>query len=426
MEEILAKAYRKIDVRVLLLIAICYALAVLDKTNIAFAKLQMQSDIGLSDSQYGIAAGIFFIGYALFEIPSNLLLPKVGARKTIARILVLWGLTSASISMVRDVHTFYALRFLLGIFEAGFAPGAIFFLTYWYAEARMGRAVALLLCAGPVASALGGPLSGWLLNTFSGLHGLVGWQWMFIIEGIPSALMGLVVLATLPDRPSKASWLTTGEKKALDNVIEVHNPQHRFFFDVLQDPKIHIMAAAYFCLICGMYFVNFWLPTVLSAANGLSVMEIGILSGIPYLVGACAMVLVGRHSDSRRERRWHSVVPAFLAAAFTVIAGAFLGDLVPSLIWITLATAAMYSSYTVFWAIPSQHLKGDAASGGIAYINTVGLIGGFVSPTVVGYLKDWTGSLYCGMMAMSLLLAIAAVILLRINPPNPELNEVKV
>lgn len=415
----LAAVYSRLNWRILPFLLVCYLFASLDRLNIGYAKLQMQDALGMSDAAYGLGAGIFFLGYVLFELPSNLLLPKVGARKTISRILVLWGLTSAAMLFTRNVPMFYVLRFLLGVFEAGFAPGMIFYLTYWYGEARMARAIAIVMLAGPLSGVIGGPLSGWVMTVFAGTHGLAGWQWMFLIEGLPCVVLGIVAWFFLADTPRQARWLTDDERAVLTREVgagQGPHGTHRSFMQVAADPKVYLMGIAYFCVICGIYAVNFWLPTILKADGLTSPMEIGMYSAIPFLVSMIAMVVVGYSSDKRGERRWHSVVPAVVGTVALALA-ASTNHLAASLVCMTIATAGMWVAYTVFWAIPSDYLKGEVAAGGIALINTIGLLGGFVSPTLIGWARTATGSMAAGLYVMVGLLFLGAVLLFLIRVP---------
>jgi MFS family permease len=418
-----AALYSRLNWRILPFLLICYLFACLDRLNIGFAKLQMQTDLGFSETVYGIGAGIFFLGYVLFEVPSNLLLPRLGARKTISRILVLWGITSASMLFVHDIRMFYGLRFLLGVFEAGFAPGMIFYLTYWYGEARMARAIATVMIAGPLSGVVGGPLSTWTMTAFAGAHGLAGWQWMFLVEGLPCVVLGVVAWFFLVDRPGDAPWLSNDEKQLLSAGLGKPAVAHYSFGQVARDPRIYLMAIAYFCVICGIYTVNFWLPTILKADGVSDTVRIGWYSTIPYLAACVGMYLIGRSSDRFRERRWHSAAPALLGAAALLVAALAGGHLALSLVFMTIATAMMWASYTVFWAIPSDYLKGEVAAGGIALINTIGLLGGFLSPTIIGWAKTATGSLQAGLFVMVGLLVVGAVLLLANRLPTPAVQK---
>ena len=403
--------YRRIDLHVLPLLMCCYLLAYLDRINIGFAKLQMQSDIGITDAVFGVGAGIFFLGYILFEIPSNLLLPRLGARKTLSRIMVLWGLTSAAMMFVHDVHSFYILRFMLGVFEAGVAPGMVFYLTCWYPQARMAQVMALVMAAAPLGGIVGAPLSGWIMASLGGVHGLAGWQWMFLLEGLPCVVLGVVTFFCLDDRIESARWLSTDEKASLLQDIGSRKASHAGFRGVCTDGRVYAMALAYFCLICGIYAVSFWLPTILRSGGVSDLMTIGILSAIPYGFAVIAMWVIGRSSDKRMERRWHSAVPAIVGAVALAISALTIGSIWLSLVSITLATACTWAAYTVFWAMPSEHLKGDVAAGGIALINTIGLVGGFISPSIIGWVKSATGSMQTALLPTVVLLALGACVL---------------
>ncbi|WP_042875933.1 MFS transporter [Cupriavidus necator] len=412
--------YRKLNWRLLPFLLLCYTFAYLDRVNIGFAKLHMQSDLGFSDAVYGLGAGIFFLGYVLFEIPSNLLLPRIGGRKTISRILVLWGLTSAGMMFVHDETTFYALRFLLGVFEAGFAPGMIFYLTYWYGQRRMAGVMAIVMLAGPIGGIFGSPLSTWLMTGLSGAHGLAGWQWMFVVEGLPCVLLGVLALKVLADKPADAKWLTDSEKRMLAADLHTPSGSHHSFGQVARDPRVYLLAFAYFTMICGIYTVSFWLPSILKADGVTDTMQIGLYSMIPYIGAAIAMVVIGRNSDRCGERRFHSAVPALVGAVALAAATLASGNLAVSLLCMTTATAMMWAAYTVFWAIPSQYFKGDAAAGGIALINTIGLIGGFLSPTIIGTIRTATGSMEAGLLVMVALLVAGAAVLVANRLPAPQ------
>jgi MFS family permease len=321
---------------------------------------------------------------------------------------------------VRDETTFYVMRFLLGVFEAGFAPGMIFYLTYWYGQQRMARVMAVVMLAGPLGGIFGSPLSTWLMTALSGAHGLAGWQWMFLVEGLPCVLLGALALRVLADRPADARWLTDEEKRMIAHALRSPAGGHHSFGQVARDPRVYLLAFAYFTMICGIYAVSFWLPSILKADGVTDTMQIGLYSMIPYIAAAIAMIVIGRRSDRRGERRLHSAVPAFIGAAALAVATLFSGNLAVSLLCMTIATAMMWTAYTVFWAIPSQYLKGDAAAGGIALINTIGLIGGFLSPTIIGWVRTTTGSMQAGLLVMVALLVAGAVTLVASRMPAPQ------
>jgi D-galactonate transporter len=404
--------YSKLNWRLLPFLVTCYMFAYLDRVNVGFAKLQMQTDLGFSDAAYGVGAGIFFIGYVLFELPSNLMLPRVGARRTFSRILVLWGITSACMLFVRNVPAFYAMRFLLGVFEAGFAPGMIYYLSCWYGPARMARAIALVFVAGPLGGIVGGPVSAWLMTSLSGVGGLAGWQWMFLVEGLPCIALGLLTLRVLSDRPEQARWLNDDEKLLLGR--ETAPTEHRAdsFKAVLKSPRVYVLALAYFSIIFPIYAISFWLPTLLKDQGVSDTIRLGWYTAIPYVAAAVCMYLAGRSSDRVGERRFHCAIPA-LGAALCLVAAVFAdGSVMLTLVALTLGTACLWMAYTVFWAIPSQLVEGTAAAGGIALINTVGLSGGFWGPAVVGWAKASTGSVHTGLFVMAGAAALAAILIL--------------
>ncbi|MFM0649820.1 MFS transporter [Paraburkholderia bryophila] len=403
--------YDRLNWRLLPFLLVCYLFAYLDRVNVGFAKLQMQSDLGFSDAAYGVGAGIFFLGYVLFELPSNLMLPKIGARKTFFRILVLWGITSACMLFVRNVPMFYGMRFLLGIFEAGFAPGMIFYLSRWYGPTRMARAIAIVFLAGPIGGIVGGPLSAWLMTRLAGTAGLAGWQWMFLAEGLPCIVMGVLTLFVLSDRPADARWLSDDEKRLLAAELGPVPEGRHSFRDVARNPKIYLLACAYFCIIASIYAMSFWLPTIVKSQGVDDTIRLGWYAAIPYIGAAFGMVYIGRRSDARGERRYHSSVPALLAALLLCAVVLSDGHLFVTLALLTLATASLWMAYTVFWAVPSEHIKGDAAAGGIALINTIGLSGGFWGPAILGWARTATGNLHLGLLIVAALALCGAGLL---------------
>ncbi len=411
--------YDRLNWRILPFLLICYLFAYMDRVNVGFAKLQMQSDLGFSDAAYGVGAGIFFLGYVLFELPSNLMLPRVGARKTFSRILVLWGITSACMLFVRNVHMFYGMRFLLGIFEAGFAPGMIFYLSRWYGRSRMARAIAIVFLAGPIGGIVGGPVSAWLMTSLAGTAGLAGWQWMFLAEGLPCVVLGVLTLFVLSDRPSQARWLSDDEKRLLQAELETaQTGQAHSFKAVLHNPKVYLLACAYFCIIASIYALSFWLPTIVKSEGVDDTILLGWYTAIPYVGAAVGMYVIGRRSDACGERRYHSSIPALLAAVLLSLCVPADGHLVAVLILLTLATTMLWIAYTVFWAIPAQYIKGDAAAGGIALINTIGLSGGFWGPAIIGWTKTATGNLHLGLLIVAAVACCGAVLLVANRLPS--------
>lgn len=402
--------YRKIDWRVLPFLLVCYVFAYLDRVNVGFARQALQNDIGLGDAAFGLGAGIFFLGYVLFEIPSNLLMTRVGARLTFGRILILWGLTSAALAFVRDEMSFYALRFLLGVFEAGFGPGLIYYLTNWYGGTRTGRVLSFVLLAGPVGAAIGGPVSSAIMLSFSGVFGFAGWQWLFLVEGLPCVLLGVLAYFYLVDSPQDARWLTDEERGLLAREVGQGRGAHGGFGAIVKDPSIYALAIGYFCLISGIYAIGFWLPTFLQDLGVTDVMTLGFYAAVPYLAAVLMMIVAAWSSDRLRERRWHASGLA-LASAVALLTATFAGTLTAAFIAIVCATAFVWASYAVFWAVPSEKLQGTAAAGGIALINTIGLLGGFVSPLWLGQARAWTGSLEVGLWGVAFTIALGALII---------------
>ncbi|QCT21657.1 MFS transporter [Jejubacter calystegiae] len=405
------KTYKKVYWRILPFLALCYMFAYLDRINVGFAKLQMQDAINLSDAAYGLGAGIFFLGYVIFEIPSNLYMARTGARKTLVRIMVLWGLTSACMMFVSSPGMFYLLRFMLGVFEAGFAPGIIYYLTLWFPARRMAGAMAMLMFAGPIGSIIGAPLSTWLMTHFHQTHGLQGWQWMFMLEGLPCVLLGIITWFYIVDKPEDARWLTDAEKKEIAQSLNQTRQKHSAFRSVLKNPAIYGLSLTYFGLICGIYAMSFWLPTILQSHGIRDTMTIGLLTAIPYVTALIGMIVFAWSSDKFQERRWHVALTALFAGTALLLSN-FTASFPIAMLLLTLATGLMWASYTTFWAIPSKIMQGTAAAGGIALINSFGLIGGFVSPTIMGWIKQTTGSLTHGLIFMTVLLFTGAIAIL--------------
>ena len=409
--------YRKVTWRLLPFLMLCYMAAYLDRVNIGFARLQMLSDLRFSETTYGLGAGMFFIGYFLFEVPSNLILHRVGARMWIGRIMISWGLISAAFMFVKTPAMFYTLRFLLGVAEAGFFPGIILYLTYWYPARRRARIVALFMTAIPLSGVLGGPLSGWIMSAFAGIQGLAGWQWLFVIEALPAIVLGVATMGYLDNGIAAARWLSDSEKALLaGNLAHEHTGAtvHHAPWTAFGDRRLWLMCAIYFCCVMGQYGLTFFLPALIQAAGARGVLEIGLLTAIPYAAAAITMVLFGRSADHRRERRWHTAIPLLMGAAgltLTVIAGSNTPAAVAAL---TLAAAGVLTSAPLFWSLPTAFLGGAAAAAGIAAINSVGNLAGFVSPYVVGWLKDVTQSTAAGMYALSAVLVLGALTILTI------------
>jgi D-galactonate transporter len=410
------RVYRKVTWRLLPFLMLCYVVAYLDRVNIGFARLQMLDDLGFSETVYGLGAGLFFIGYFLFEVPSNLVLHRVGARLWIGRIMITWGLVSAAFMFVTTSTMFYVLRFVLGIAEAGFFPGIILYLTYWYPSYRRARMVALFMAATPFSGVIGGPISGWIMQGLAGVNGWAGWQWLFLIEALPAILMGAIVMVYLDNGIRSARWLTGEEKALLERQLAEDAPataDHRLSV-LFADARLWLLCAIYFCLVMGHYGLTFWMPVLIQAAGVSGPLNIGLVSAIPYGFAVAAMLLVGRHADATRERRWHTAIPLALGAAGLVLSVKSGTATTIAISSLTLAAVGVLSSGPVFWSLPTAFLGGTAAAAGIAAINSVGNLAGFVSPYIVGWLKDLTGSTAAGMYVVAAALILGAILVVRI------------
>ena len=408
----------KITWRLIPFMFVLYIVAFLDRVNVGFAALQMNEDLGFSDTVYGIGAGIFFIGYFVFEIPSNLILEKIGARVWIARIMITWGIISSAMFLVGGETSFYILRFLLGVAEAGFFPGMILYLTYWFPARERARRVALFMTAIPISGVFGSPLSGALL-TLDGLAGLEGWQIMFLAEGIPAVLLGIVVLGFLPNGPDEAGWLEPEERSWLRRALERENrikSEHGEYTtrQALTNGKVWLLSAIYFGVVTSVYGISLWLPLIIEDFSGFGTFAVGLLSAIPYFAGAVGMVILARHSDATGERRWHVAVTAFIATVGLILTGATASPVV-EMAALTLAALGIYSTLATFWSLPTAFLSGTAAAAGIALINSVGNLGGFVGPYVVGFLSDSTGSFYAGLLLLATLILVAGLLALAVR-----------
>ncbi|TCZ56636.1 MFS transporter [Roseicella aquatilis] len=406
------RAYGKVFRRIMPFLILCYVVAYLDRVNVGFAKLQMASELGLSEAAYGIGAGIFFFGYFVFEVPSNIIMHRVGARLWIARIMVTWGLISAAFMFTSSETMFYVLRFLLGAAEAGFFPGIILYLTYWYPSHRRAKIITSFMAAIPVSAIFGNPISGLLMDGFQGVAGMAGWQWMFLIEAIPAVLLGVATWFYLDDRIEDATWLAPEEKALLatniaaENAVKDSSPHN--LRGVLTDGRVWLMCLIYFCFVVGQYGLNFWMPTLVKASGVTGNVNIGLVSAIPYVCTFVVMLALGRSSDHFRERRWHLVVPSVLAAV-GFSAATFAGSTTVAILCLSVAAAGAISCAPLFWSLPTAFLAGAGAAAGIAWINSVGNLAGFVGPFMVGYLKDLTGSSAAGMIMIAVVLVLGAL-----------------
>ncbi|WPB56504.1 MFS transporter [Xylophilus sp. GOD-11R] len=382
--------YRKVSLRLLPLLFSCYIAAYLDRVNVGFAKLQMQAALQFSDSVYGLGAGVFFIGYFLCEVPSNVLLHRVGARRWIAWIMLVWGVLSMATMFVTSPASFYALRFLLGAAEAGFFPGVILYLTYWFPAARRGRAVAAFLSAIAVAGMLGGPSSGWILQHMGGANGWQAWQWLFLLQASPTIVLALLVWRYLDDRAEQARWLTEDERQliAADIAHDGRGKAGAGLRAALAAPGVWMLALVYFGLAAGVYGLSFWSPALIGAAGAGQPGTVGLLSAAPWAAGLVAMFAHARRSDRRGELRRHCATAAAVGAAGLIFSVAFHDDLPLALLGLTVATMGVMAALPVFWGLPTAWLGGEAAAAGLALINSVGNLAGFCAPLLLGLLAD--------------------------------------
>ncbi len=410
-------AYRKAMLRLLPLLCLCLIAAYLDRVNVGFAKLTMLDDLGFSNAVYGLGAGIFFLGYVIFEVPSNVLLHKIGARVWIARIMISWGVIGGAMAFVTTPMQFYVLRFLLGVAEAGFIPGVMYLLSCWFPSARRGRALALLLAAVPLSSVIGGPLSGLILVAFAGTAGLYGWQWLFLIETIPSVLLGVAVLRMVADRPSQARWLAPQEAAVIEAEIAretARNDTHAGFAGAFRSPLVWQLSAAYFCIVSAVYVLIFWLPTLIRQHGVADPVQIGLLTAIPYFAAIVASIWNNARADRLRERRWHTAVPCIVTAIGLAMSRLPVDSLAITMLILTIAAAAASTTQAAFWSVPPAFLSGAAAAAGLALINSLGNVGGMVSTTVAGFITDMTGNAQDSLILFAVILLAAAVLILRL------------
>jgi len=412
--ELEVRTLRKITWRIVPFIMLLYFIAYIDRVNIGFASLTMNKDLGFSSAVFGFGAGIFFVGYFLFEVPSNIILEKVGARLWIARVMITWGIISCIFAFIKGETSFYTLRFLLGVAEAGFFPGIILYLSYWFPFRRRALVTSFFMAAAPISTVLGSPLSSALLE-LDGMGGLHGWQWMFILEAIPAVILGVVVLFYMTDRPEKAKWLADDEREWLVNEMNAEHASkgakaHHSILAGLTDLRVLALALIYFGTSAGLYTLGIWAPQIIRQF-GLSTMAVGLLNAVPPAIAIVAMVLWSRHSDKSGERTWHVVIPCIAAAAGLVLAG-LAGSVVAVVMALSLVNIGISSAKPPLWAMPTMFLSGSAAATGIAAINSIGNLGGFAGPWVIGWVKETTGSFTGGLYVVAGLLCVSAVVTL--------------
>lgn len=393
-------AVRKAAFRLIPFLFFLYVIAYIDRVNVGFAKLEMKEVSWFSDAIFASGAGIFFFGYFLFEVPSNLILRKVGARLWITRIMITWGLISAMMALSNSVLTFYFFRFMLGVAEAGFFPGVLLYLTFWFTRKERARVVALFMTANAVALTFGGPLSGWILDKAKDLPSLAPWQWLFVLEGVPATLIGFVVLLYLPNGPKDAKWLSEDERHVIEERLRIEEREFgtptsvedshdsAVLKTLLRDPRVWMWCSVYFLLVFGMYGITMWLPQLLKSMSGGNNTLVGQLTAIPYFTAGIAMVANAWHSDKTGERRWHIAVPAIVGSVGLALSGQVFMPLWGSLVCLSVAAAGMWSTLGPFWAVPPQFLRGTYIAAGLAFINSVGNLAGFAGPKLFGKVKS--------------------------------------
>ena len=412
------RLYNKIAARLMPFLLVVYVICFLDRVNIGFAKLQMSVDIGLSDAAFGFGAGVFFLGYCACEIPSNLALRYFGAKIWMARIMIVWGLCSAGLMFVTSEIQFYILRFLLGIAEAGFFPGVILYLTYWFPSRLRSQICAIFILGIPFSGVFGGPLSGWIMHMFGGWYGLHGWQWLFLLEGLPAVVLGVISFFYLDDGPAKARWLTDGERRTAVDALVAEDTQKKAagyghsFLDAMRDINVWLISITNFSTIGGTYGLTFWLPQIVKDLGVNNLLVIGLLTAIPFAAASIAMIVVSNSSDRRNERRWHTALCVFVGAAGLVISGMFGYNPYVSLFGLSLAVSGALAGNVVMWAVPGTILSGTAAAAGIALMTTIGNLGGYTMPFIMGWTKQLTQQVEFGLYAMAMMLVVGGFVML--------------
>jgi MFS family permease len=415
-----ARTYKKVDARLIPFLFLCYILAYLDRVNVGFAKLEMVKDLGMSDAAFALGAGVFFIGYFFFEVPSNILLKKLGARVWIARIMITWGVISGCMMFVRSAWAFYVMRFILGLAEAGFFPGIIFYLTLWYPSRLRSTRTALFVAAIAVAGVVGNPISGAIMDALSGAAGLAGWQWLFLMEGIPSVVVGVWVLFYLDDSIRQAKWLTADEKALLAENVDAedrYKTEHRVA-DAFKSGKVWALCVIYFTLMIGLYGISFWLPTIVSAFGVKGYLGVGLITAIPYAVAVVGMIVLSRSSDRTGERRLHYALNVSAGAVGLVLSGLFASNPYLAITFLSIGTLGVIGSMPIFWPVPSAFLAGTASAAGIGLVNSVGNIGGYVGPNVPVWAKAFSSNPSAALYLIALVLLAGAVIALLTIPRN--------
>lgn len=409
----------KITWRLVPLLLVCYVFAHLDRVNIGFAKESMSLDLHLNDAMYGFGAGLFFISYMIFGVPSNMLLEKFGPKRWIACMMIVWGITSTAMMFAQNSTHFYILRFLLGVAEAGFFPSIIVYITRWFPNRSRGKITAMFTLAVPLASVLGAPISGWIIQTFHASANLHGWQWMIMLEGIPVILLGIIILCYLPDKLSGVTWLSDKEKQLLNN--ELHAEENKkiehsesSFISFLKDPKLLILFGVYSAVMLGMNAVNFWMPDLIGSTGIDNKTTVGLLTAIPWVLACIFMVATGASADRKNERRWHLIIPLLMVTIGFIGAGIFYNNLLILMIFLCIATMGTGTSLPMFWQIPPAFLTAKNVAIGVAFISSLGNLASFLAPYLIGWVKHSTGSASIGLYILAILIALGAALILLI------------
>ena len=410
------RLYNKVATRLLPFLLLMYIASYLDRVNVGFAKLQMASDIGLSDAAYGFGAGVFFLGYCLFEIPSNLVLHRVGAKIWIARIMIVWGLVTMLTMWVSSPFTFYVARVLLGIAEAGFYPGIILFLTYWFPSQLRSQIMAIFISGIVIAGVIGGPLSGGIMESMAGKLGLAGWQWLFVLEGLPALCLGIACIWFLDNGPNSAKWLTPLEKSTIAEDLRADAAAYQSKGGVSHsvtgafgNANVWLLVIANFSNLATSYAVSFWMPQIIRNFGVTNLTLVGLLTTIPFIIGGIAMLVAGWHSDRKNERRLHCCAGLLVACAGLAMTGLCISDPILAVCGLTLAAAGSFAATPTLWALPGTFLSGAAAAAGIALMTTLGNLSGYAAPFMIGYIKDTTGSMSYGFQGMAVIALLGAV-----------------